>query len=113
MVLFLEKKLSIWLENEGKRAKGQESFRRQHPTTDHLVTLRIIVEECRNDKSNLFCCFVDFRKDFDMVPRNNLWNRLEELKVPVGVGSRSYRRSCYFWWTDSFGGNRRSGATTP
>ena len=40
------------------------------------------MEECHNDKSNLFCCFVDFRKDFDMVPRNNLSNRLEELKVP-------------------------------
>ena len=44
--------------------------------------LRIIVEECRNDKSNLFYCFVDFRKAFDTVPRNNLWNRLEELNVP-------------------------------
>ena len=40
------------------------------------------MEECRNEKSDLFCCFVDFRKDFDTVPRNNLWNRLEELKVP-------------------------------
>ena len=40
------------------------------------------MEECRNDKSNLFCCFVDFRKDFDTVPRNNLCNRLKELKVP-------------------------------
>ena len=44
--------------------------------------LMIIVEERRNDKSNLFCFFVDFRKVFDTVPRNNLWNRLEELKVP-------------------------------
>ena len=34
-------------------------------------------------KSNLFCCFVDFRKAFDMVPRYKLWNRLEELKVPL------------------------------
>ena len=49
---------------------------------DHLVMLRIIVEECHNDKSNLFCCFVEFRKAFDTVPRNNLWNILEELKVP-------------------------------
>ena len=49
---------------------------------DHLITLRIIVEEFRNDKSNLFCCFVDFRNAFDTVCRNNLWNRLEELKVP-------------------------------
>ena len=30
----------------------------------------------------LFCCFVDFRKVFDTVPRNNLWNRLEEIKLP-------------------------------
>ena len=49
---------------------------------DHLITLRIIVEEFRNDKSNLFCCFVDFRNAFDTVPRNNLWNILEEIKVP-------------------------------
>ena len=65
----LEKKLGIWLESEGKRAKGQAGFRRQHSTTNHLVTLRIVVEECRNDKSNLFCCFVDFRKAFNTVPK--------------------------------------------
>ena len=34
-------------------------------------------------KTNLFCCFVDFRKDFDMVPKKNLWNRLKEIKVPL------------------------------
>ena len=52
---------------------------------DHLVTFRIIVEECRNDKSSIFCCFVDFIKGFKTIPRNNLWNRLEELKVPFGL----------------------------
>ena len=67
---------------EGKRGKGQAGFRRNNSTTDHLITLRIIVEECLNNKSDQFCCFVDFRKAFDIVPRNNLWNRLEELKVP-------------------------------
>ena len=50
---------------------------------DHLVTFRIIAEDFRNTKTNLFCCFVDFRKSFDMVPRKNLWNRLEEIKVPL------------------------------
>ena len=71
----------MWLEIEGKRAKGQVGFRRKHSTKDHLVMLRIIVEEFCNDKSNPLCCFVDFGKDFDTVPRNNLWNRLEELNV--------------------------------
>ena len=80
--IILENKLSIWLESEEKQAKGQAGFRRQHSTTNHLVMLRIIVEECCNDKGNLLCCFVDFRKAFDMVPRNNLWNILEELNVP-------------------------------
>ena len=47
--IILEKKLSIWLESEGKRAKGQAGFRRQHSTMDHLVTLRTIMEECRDD----------------------------------------------------------------
>ena len=50
---------------------------------NHLVSFRIIVEEFCNTKTNIFCCFVDFRKDFDMVPRKNLWNRLEETKFPL------------------------------
>ena len=83
--------MSIWLESEGKRGKSQAGFRRIHSTIDHLVMLRIIVEECRNDKSNLFYCFVDFRKAFDMVPRNNLWNRLEELKVPFKLIAEAMR----------------------
>ena len=89
--IILERKLSIWLESEGKQAKGQAGFRKKHSTTDHLVTLRIIVEECCNDKSNLFCCFVGFRKAFDTVPRNNLWNRLEELKVPFELRAIAIR----------------------
>ena len=70
--IILEKKISIWIESEGKRDKGQAGFRRQHSTTNHLVMLRITVEESCNDKSKLFCFFVDFRKDFDTVSRNNL-----------------------------------------
>jgi hypothetical protein len=92
--IILEKKISIWLERHGKRAKGQDGFRRystedhlvtlrRYSTVDHLVSFRISVEEFRNTKTNIFCCFVEFRKAFDMVPRKNLWNRLEEIKVPL------------------------------
>ena len=76
---------------EGKQAKGQAGFRRNHSTMDHLLTLRIIAEECHNNKSDLFCCFLDFRKAFDIVPRNNLWNRLEELKVPFELRAATIR----------------------
>ena len=70
---------------EGKRAKEQAGFRRNHSTTDHLVTLRIVAKECHNNKSHLFCFFMDFIKSFDIVPRNNLWNRLEDLKFPFDL----------------------------
>ena len=77
---------------EGNRAKGQAGFRRNHSTTDHLVTLRIIAEEYRN-KYDLFCCFVDFRKVFVTIPRNNMWNRLEELNVPFELRDSAIRLS--------------------
>jgi hypothetical protein len=48
----------------------------------HLVTFWIIAKEFHNTKTNPFCCFLDFRKYFDTVPRKNLWNKLEEIKVP-------------------------------
>jgi hypothetical protein len=40
--IILEKKIIIWLEIHGKRAKGQAGFRRYHSTMDHIVTFRII-----------------------------------------------------------------------
>ena len=76
---------------EGKWGKGQAGFIRNHSTMNHLFTLRIIVEECHNNKSGLFCCFVDFRKSFDTMPRNNLWNRLEELKAPFELRADAIR----------------------
>jgi hypothetical protein len=81
--IILEKKISIWLKSHGKRDKGQGGFRRYHSTVDHLATFRIIAEEFCDTKTNSFCCFVDFRKAFYMVPRKNLWNRLEEINVPL------------------------------
>jgi hypothetical protein len=59
--IILENKINIWLESHRKIAKVQAKFRSYYSTMDHLITLRIIVEECRNNKINLVYCFVDFR----------------------------------------------------
>jgi hypothetical protein len=81
--IILEKKISLWIESHGKRAIGQAGFRRYHSTADHIFTFRIIAKEFCHNKKNIFCFFVYFRKSFDMVPRKNLWKRLEEIKVPL------------------------------
>lgn len=35
------------------------------------------------EKKGAFCCFVDFEKTFDTMPRIKLWSRMEELDVPI------------------------------
>jgi hypothetical protein len=89
--IILENKINLWLESHGKRDKGHNRFRRYHSTMEHIFSFRIIAEEFRNSKTNLFFCFVYFRKAFDMVPRKNLWNRLEEIKVPLELNIATIR----------------------
>jgi hypothetical protein len=101
----LEKKISIWLERHIKRVKGHAGFRGYHSTMDLLVILRIIAEECCNNKINLLCCFIDFRKHFDNVHGTNLWNRLEEIKVPsrlIVVVLRLYENTVKFRSTEGW-----------
>jgi len=76
-MLLLEKNISLWSKIHGKRAKGKSRFRRHKLIVDHLVTPGIVVEECCNNKIDLFYCFVDFRKAFDTIPREKLLKMLK------------------------------------
>ena len=79
----MECRISSWVEKEGKRAKGQAGFRTRHSTIDHCITLRHFIEKVWNIQGEeAFCCFVDFKKAFDTVPRDKLWRRMEEIRIP-------------------------------
>ena len=69
-----------WKKN-GERSYGQVGFQKHHSTIDHLVTLWVLMEESHLRGKGLYCCFIDFKKAFDMVPCEYLWSRMEELKV--------------------------------
>ena len=58
---------------------------------DHGITLRHIVEKVWEDKEEVFCCFVDFKKAFDRVPRDKLWRRMEELEIPMHYRAAIHR----------------------
>lgn len=79
----LEQAISVWAETNGKRAKGQAGFRPKHSTIDHLISLRVLMEESRLKGKTLHCCFVDFTKAFDTIPRSGLWQRMEHIGVPM------------------------------
>jgi hypothetical protein len=79
----LERRLSSACETCGLRAKGQAGFRTGHRTTDQIFILNHLADQAQTtSESPLFCCFVDFEKAFDKVPRCHLWARLRDLKCP-------------------------------
>ena len=82
----VENRINKWAEVKEKRAKGQAGFRPKHSIVDHGITLRHIVEKVWGRKEEVFCCFVDFKKAFDMVPRDKLWRRMEEHESPLKYG---------------------------
>ena len=67
-----ESKISVCAEKNGKRVYGQVSFRKHHNTINHLVIRRVLKQESRLRGKGLYCCFVHFKKAFDVVPREYL-----------------------------------------
>lgn len=83
----LEARISEWAEEKGCRAKGQAGFRKGRSTVDHLFTLKALIDKARGgSKNELYCCFVDFSKAFDTVPRGKLWERLREIGLGRKMG---------------------------
>ena len=75
--MVLEARATAWAEQSKSRAKGQAGFRKDFCTTDQLFIVRILLQQAAHEKRGLYCCFVDFTKAFDLVPRDILWNVLK------------------------------------
>ena len=66
--------------------RGQSGFRKNYRTSDNNFVLRSLIEKQKQARQKggsgkLYCCFVDFKKAFDTVPRALLWQVLEDLGV--------------------------------
>ena len=58
----MEQKVTARIESQNKQALGQSSFRPKYSMIDHLVTLRVIMEERLLQGKTICCCFVNFKK---------------------------------------------------
>ena len=67
--MVLEARASSWAEHVKCRAKGQAGFRKDFRTTDQIFITQNLLQQARQEKRKLYCCFVDFKKAFDLVPR--------------------------------------------
>ncbi len=79
--MILDKRLNEWAEQHGMRAKGQVGFRKDYYTTDQLFILRTLIEQSKAKKKPFYYCFMDFKKAFDIVSREVLWQVLAGLGV--------------------------------
>ncbi|KAL3693704.1 hypothetical protein R1sor_007355 [Riccia sorocarpa] len=81
----LDSRLSEWCESRQLRAPVQGGFRKDHSPLDHTLVLRVLCEDAKRKKRPFFAIFIDFTKAFDLVSRELLWKRLEELGVPADL----------------------------
>jgi hypothetical protein len=82
--MILKARLSSWAEEMGLRGRGQAGFRKDFCTTDNLYILRMLIEQSIHKCKKVYCCFVDFRKAFDTMPHDLLWQVLDEMGI-VGL----------------------------
>ena len=68
---------------DNKLRKNQAGFRAKRSCTDHIATLRIIVEQSLEWQSNLYLNFVDFQRAFDSVHRETVWKILRQYGIPI------------------------------
>ena len=57
---------------DSKLRDHQAGFRQDRSCTDHIATLRIIIEQSLEWNSALYVNFIDFEKAFDSVGRETL-----------------------------------------
>lgn len=75
-------RVNSFLDENDKMSKLQAVFRKNHSTSDHIFVLRSLINKyVKQYKSQIFACFVDFRKAFDTVWRNGMFLKLKRLGV--------------------------------
>ena len=60
----------------------QAGFRQDRSCTDHIATMRIIIEQSLEWQTPLYTVFVDFQKAFDSVDRDVIWRLMYHYGFP-------------------------------
>ena len=61
----------------------QGGFKRSHQTVDHLMVNRMLEQRCREWCILMFISTIDFRKPFDKVKHQSLWNALKHFGIDL------------------------------
>ncbi|XP_065091578.1 uncharacterized protein LOC135712547 [Ochlerotatus camptorhynchus] len=62
--------------------RQQAGFRAGRSCVDHIITLRIILEQVNEFRESLYLVFIDYEKAFERLNHENLWGALRRKGVP-------------------------------
>ena len=60
----------------------QAGFRKGRGTRDQMANICWIMKKAREFQKNIYFCFIDYAKAFDLVDHNKLWKILQEMGIP-------------------------------
>lgn len=74
--LIINNRLTDFLNDTNVLCKEQIGFQKGKRTSDHIFTLKCIIEEAKSKKKPVYGCFVDLKKAYDTVWRSGLYYKL-------------------------------------
>lgn len=84
----LASRLMLWAESENLIPEEQAGFREGRGCVDQIFTLAALINiNLRQEGSYIYAAFIDFKKAFDSIKHNLLWEKL----FSIGVGGKIIR----------------------
>ena len=80
MLKILQARLQQYMNHE--LPDVQAGFRKGRGTRDQIANICLIMEKAREFQKNIYFCFTDYAKAFDLVDHNKLWKILKEMGIP-------------------------------
>ena len=75
----------MWVDTNELLHDEQNGFRQGRNCIDHIFSLVNIIESRIKCKQNTFAAFIDFKKAYDHVNPQQLWNKLSSLGLAPGT----------------------------
>ena len=63
----------------------QIGFKKESLTSDHILSLKTLIDKAFKKSKNLYCCFIDLRKAFVIVNRMALFAKLSKYNIQGNV----------------------------
>ena len=86
--LLLANRLTSFVNEKGILRYNQIGFRKGFHIADHVLTIKTIIDKYLSKNQKLYFCFVDFRKAYDSIWREGLFDKLYSFYNKVQLSAR-------------------------